>query len=122
MDSQSQFWVIVIGAVFLGVTQVVSLILDYKRERDKITRDAATAREVREVKARLENTTETQGNQLASLTKTSEETHKAVNSTAKALAEQKLKDEAKIIELTEKNLRNEAKIIQLISDNEMLKK
>lgn len=44
-------YAIIIGAVFLGITQIVGMVLAYYRERDKVERDKVVAAKVEEVKA-----------------------------------------------------------------------
>lgn len=40
-EMTAQDWVLIIGAVFLGITQVLSMVLSYRRDRDKTARDEA---------------------------------------------------------------------------------
>lgn len=47
-------WTIVIAAVFLGISQVVQLILGYLRERDKMNRETMRDAKVEQVAVRLE--------------------------------------------------------------------
>ncbi len=56
----ANFWVLVIGAIFLGLTKLWSMYLDYKREQAKIIRDESTAAEVNAVKKTLQYATQTQ--------------------------------------------------------------
>lgn len=56
----ANFWVLVIGAIFLGLAKLWSMWLDYKREQAKIIRDEATAAEVNAVKQTLKRSTQTQ--------------------------------------------------------------
>lgn len=42
---------IIIGAIFLGIGKIVSMYIEYKRERDRIVREAATAIKVEAVRA-----------------------------------------------------------------------
>ena len=120
-EIDSAGWVAIISAIFTGLailaTQVVTLILDYYREKAKIIRDTAAAREVLEVKTTLQDTQTAQGEKLdvltksnEALTKASEATHEAVNSTAKALADQKLKDDVEKSKLIAENAAIKARL------------
>lgn len=52
MDANS--WVVVIAAIFLGISQVVQLILGYLREKDKLDRETRRDRKVEQVAVKLE--------------------------------------------------------------------
>lgn len=41
-------WTIIIAAIFLGLGQIVQMVLTYLRERDKIERDITMAKKVEE--------------------------------------------------------------------------
>jgi len=87
-------WAIVIGAVFIGITQIVSMILAYLREQAKMVRDMAVAKkveevkdqaeqaaeQVKEVKTALEETTSATSEKLDKIAETSDKTHTLVNS------------------------------------------
>lgn len=66
-------WAMIIGAVFLGVTQVVKMILDYRREKDK-------AAKVEEVAVKQEQVVEAQDKKLEALATVADKTHSLVNS------------------------------------------
>jgi hypothetical protein len=87
-------WAIIIGAVFVGVAKIVSMVLDYRREQAKILRDAViaekvagvamqaqvAARKAEEVKKTLVETTAANDQQLSEIAKTGKDTHMLVNS------------------------------------------
>ena len=43
-------WVLIIGAVFLGITKIISMILEYHQAKDQARRDEAAAEKIEEVR------------------------------------------------------------------------
>lgn len=83
LDANS--WVLIIAAIFLGISKIVSMCLDYLREQAKIKRDELAAKEVKEVKSSLSKTTVSVESKLDNVTEKIEEIHIATNSMKDAL-------------------------------------
>lgn len=90
-------WVLIIGALFFGIQQTVSMILEYTRNNAKIERDVAIDKKVNvatekveekldDIHKKVETVTEKVEEKLENISKVGEAVHTLVNS---AMSEQK---------------------------------
>ncbi len=73
-------WVLIIGAIFFGIQQVVKMILEYRYNRDQRDRDEKVAE-------KLTDTTAKQDEKLNNIDAKVEVVHKATNSLVTQLVE-----------------------------------
>lgn len=77
-------WVIIIGAIFIGLTtlviQVLTLYFNYATNRDKVRRDMIAELKVEQVKKTLETSTHQHVEKLEEVAQVTKATHTLVNS------------------------------------------
>lgn len=71
---------VIIGAIFLGVTQVVTMVLAYFREKDKIARDKIVAQKVEQVAVKQEEDGKATAEKLDGIADIGHKAHDLANS------------------------------------------
>lgn len=88
-------WVLIIGAIFLGLTNLLvklrSMHLEYEREQAKIARDAEAAVKVAEVKKTLETATKATDEKLAAVASDAKVVRAATQAMAHVTVEESVK-------------------------------